>query len=116
MRRRDFLKKATVVVGLAASPEMIAPLTAGESSSQKPSRVSGPSADYLRRVQADKFLPKPPAFAGSYQSPAVQISPMSLAGEKDSENTYEAWTAKSAGLGRTGDPVMIMQCKKTARP
>jgi alpha-L-fucosidase 2 len=79
MRRRDFLKKGTVAVGLATSPELIAPLTASASDSQKPSRVSGPSTDYLRRVQGDKFLPKPPAFAESVQLPAVRISPMSLA-------------------------------------
>jgi hypothetical protein len=81
MRRMDFLKKGTVAVGLATSPELIAPLTASESGSQKPSRVSGPSAGYLQRVQGDKFLPKPPAFAESVQLPAIRISPMSLTGE-----------------------------------
>ena len=92
MRRRDFLKKGTAAVGLASSPKLIAPLTANESSPQKPSqissRISGQtgaiqddirSADYLRRVQGDAFLPKPPVFAESYRSAAVQISPMPLA-------------------------------------
>jgi alpha-L-fucosidase 2 len=92
MRRRDFLKKGTVAVGLASSPKLLPPLTASESSLQKPSRISSQnsaqtgaareenrSADYLRRVKEDKFLPKPPAFAESSLSPAVQVSPMSLA-------------------------------------
>ena len=92
MRRRDFLKKGTVAVGLASSPKLLPPLTASESSPQKPSQISSRnsgqtgaareenrSADYLRRVQADKFLPKPPVFAESYLPAAVQISPMPLA-------------------------------------
>jgi hypothetical protein len=92
MRRRDFLKKGTIAVGLASSPKLIAPFTASERSPQKPSqissRISGQtgaiqdeirSADYLRRVQGDAFLPKPPVFAESYRSAAVQISPMPLA-------------------------------------
>jgi hypothetical protein len=37
------------------------------------------SADYLRRAQEDKFLPKPPALAESYRLADVQISPMPLA-------------------------------------
>jgi hypothetical protein len=52
---------------------------ASESSPQKPSQISGPSADYLRRVQRDEFLPGPPAFAESSRPAGVQISPMPLA-------------------------------------
>jgi alpha-L-fucosidase 2 len=78
MRRRDFLKKGTVAVGLASSPKLLPPLTAGENSLQNASQISGPSADYLRRMQGEKFLPKPPAFAESSQPAAVQISPMPL--------------------------------------
>ncbi len=51
-------------------------------------QISGPgeaasedirSADYLRRVKADNYLPGQPVFADAYQSPAVRVSPMSLA-------------------------------------
>jgi hypothetical protein len=52
---------------------------ASESSPQKVSQISGPSADYLRRVQRDEFLPRPPAFAESSRPAGVQISPMPLA-------------------------------------
>jgi hypothetical protein len=52
---------------------------ASESSPQKVSQISGPSADYLRRVQRDEFLPGPPAFAESSRPAGVQISPMPLA-------------------------------------
>jgi len=79
MRRRDFLKKGTVAVGLASSPKLVPPLMASESSPQKVSQISGPSADYLRRVQRDEFLPGPPAFAESSRPAGVQISPMPLA-------------------------------------
>ena len=79
MRRRDFLKKGTVAVGLASSPKLVPPLMASESSPQKVSQISGPSADYLRRVQRDEFLPRPPAFAESSRPAGVQISPMPLA-------------------------------------
>ena len=88
MRRREFLKKGTVAVGLASSPKLLPPLTANEGGPQEPSQISGPkgaareeirSADYLRRVRAEKYVTKPPAFAESKLTPAVRISPMSLA-------------------------------------
>jgi alpha-L-fucosidase 2 len=88
MRRRDLLKKGTVAVGLASSPKLFPQLTASENGPQKPSQISGPkggaqgeirSADYLRRVRAEKYLTKPPVFAESKMTPAVRISPMSLA-------------------------------------
>jgi hypothetical protein len=93
MKRREFLKTSMVAVGLAGSPpESLQPLAASENNSRKPSRTSGQtfdpmratregnrSADYLRRVQEDKFLPKPPVVVEASRSGGVQISPMPLA-------------------------------------
>jgi alpha-L-fucosidase 2 len=89
MKRRDFLKTSMVAAGIAGSPELLPPLKAGESSPAKPfGQVSGAtgtgreenrSGDYLRRVQEDKFLPKPPVVAELSRPDAMQISPMSLA-------------------------------------
>jgi hypothetical protein len=88
MRRRDFLKTSMVAAGLAGSPELLQPLKASESSPPKPSQTPGStgatrqenrSADYLRRAQADKFLPKPPVVAESSRAGGVRISPMPLA-------------------------------------
>jgi alpha-L-fucosidase 2 len=79
MKRRDFLKTSAVAAGLAGSLGSIPPLTASESSSSG-SDAAGATptdnrpADYLRRVQQDRFLPKPPAPARSYQ-----VTPMPLA-------------------------------------
>jgi alpha-L-fucosidase 2 len=91
MKRRDFLKQSTVAVGLVSSPALLQPLTASERNLQTPSQTSsqssGPtgaiqdeirSAEYLRRAQVDKHLPKPPVFAESSRQGAVQVSPMSL--------------------------------------
>ena len=85
MKRRDFLKKSSVAVGLAGSLKLVPPLTAAESGPPVPSgQTGGPpednrSADYLRRVQDDKLLPKPPAHAESSRPADVHISPMPLA-------------------------------------
>ena len=85
MKRRDFLKRSSVAIGLAGSLDLLPSLMAGESSPPKPSGQTGAppedirSADYLRRAQGDKFLPKPPVVADSYQPDAVKISPMPLA-------------------------------------
>jgi hypothetical protein len=78
--------------GIASSPELLPPLTASEGGPKKPSQTSSQisgqagaaqeenrSIDYLRRVQADEFLPKPPALAESYRPADIQISPMLLA-------------------------------------
>jgi hypothetical protein len=79
MKRRDFLKRSSVAIGLAGSLDLLPSLMAGESSPSKSSGQTGAppedirSADYLRRAQGDKFLPKPPV------SVAVSISPMPLA-------------------------------------
>ena len=88
MRRRDFLKTSMVASGLAGSPELLQPVTASENSPKNPSQISGPtgvarednrSAEYLRRAQADEYLPKSPVLAKSSPSASVQISPMPLA-------------------------------------
>ncbi len=76
MKRRDFLKTGAVAVGAVSSLKIAPMLAAAESDSSK---TGAPSADnrpaeYLHRVQGDRFLPKPPVPARSYP-----ISPMSLA-------------------------------------
>ncbi len=93
MRRRDFLRKGTVAtVGLAGAAKLLPPLAARQSgpqkSSQTSSQVSGRagaareenrSVDYLRRAQAQKYPPKPPAFAAPLRPSEVRIVPMPLA-------------------------------------
>jgi alpha-L-fucosidase 2 len=79
MKRRDFLKTSAVAAGLAGTLEAFGPVAASESSSSVPAPAGATKgdnrpADYLRRVQADKYLPRLPVSARSYQ-----ISPMSLA-------------------------------------
>jgi len=83
MKRRDFLKKSTVAVGLASSTELFSPLKANESqasgrilSSTGQVRQETRSAEYLSRMQKEEFLPKLPEFAESAAD--VKISPMSL--------------------------------------
>jgi hypothetical protein len=95
MRRRDFLKKGKVAVGLASSPKLLAPLMAGESNPQNSSRIYGPSVDYLRRVQRDEFLPKPPAFWREAPAGHGQLQP-ALAGGKAGANTFEAWSSQAS--------------------
>jgi alpha-L-fucosidase 2 len=107
MKRREFIKKS-VVVGVASSTELLPPLMASESDSQKPSKASGKaaapqenrSAEYLRRVKGDKFLTKPPAFVGSKLTPDVQISPMALA-ERLKRNIVPRRGFCSTAPGRT---------------
>jgi hypothetical protein len=85
MRRRDFLKKSAAAAGLAGSLDLLPSLSASAEDSQPPSgQTAAPpgdnrSADYLRRAQEDKLLPKPPAFADSSGPGDVRISPMPLA-------------------------------------
>ena len=82
MKRRDFLKTGAVAAGLAGSLKFLPSLKAAESDSPTPSgKASGDnrSADYLRRAQKDKFLPKLPVVADSSQPDALKISPMPLA-------------------------------------
>src|SRR5665213_290852 len=82
MKRREFIKTGAVAAGLAGSLRFLPSLKAAESDSPKPPTPGAGenrSADYLRRAQEDKFLPKPPVFADSSGPGDVQISPMPLA-------------------------------------
>jgi hypothetical protein len=85
MKRREFLKTGAVAAGLAGSLDLLPSLAAGADDSQPPSgQTAAPqddnrSADYLRRAQEDKFLPKLPVVAESSQPDIVKISPMPLA-------------------------------------
>jgi alpha-L-fucosidase 2 len=87
-----FLKNTAITATIAGSLKLFFPFTASGKSSKESfelsNQISGSlgsarkdirSADYLRRMQADTYLPGPPVFAESYQSPAVRVSPMSLA-------------------------------------
>lgn len=76
MKRRDFLKTGAVAVGAVGSLKISPVLAAAETGSANtgaPPSDNRP-AEYLRRVQGDRFLPKPPAPARAYP-----ISPMRLA-------------------------------------
>ena len=80
MKRRDFLKKSAAAAGLAGTLTIEPMLAAAESNPQSTSEQTGAPpndnrpAEYLHRVQADRFLPRPPAPARSYP-----IAPMPLA-------------------------------------
>ncbi len=87
MKRRDFLKKGTIVAGLASSSTLVLPAIAEETAKQKPSEGSRPagavseeirSAEYLRRALADESLPKAPIQVESHGLDGVRISPMPL--------------------------------------
>ena len=75
MKRREFLKTSAVAVGAMGSLKISPVLDAAENDSAKTGTSSADNrpAEYLRRVQGDRFLPKPPP-AKSYP-----ISPMPLA-------------------------------------
>jgi alpha-L-fucosidase 2 len=75
MKRRDFIKTGAVAVGAVGSLKISPMLAAAENDSAKngaPASDNRP-AEYLRRVQGDRFLPKPPPPARAYP-----ISPMPL--------------------------------------
>jgi alpha-L-fucosidase 2 len=87
MKRRDFIKKSAVAVGMAGSINLLPPLLASEHDSQKVLKRSDKagvaqqdnrSVEYLRRVKKDRFLPKASAYAQSKLAPAVRISPMPM--------------------------------------
>ncbi len=86
MRRRDFLKRGTIAVGLASSTGLLQPLKASEMEAQKPTPAPGKAAvpaeirssAFLRRARNGRFLPKMPEFAASHLSPEVRVSPMPL--------------------------------------
>jgi alpha-L-fucosidase 2 len=67
MKRRDFLKTSAAAAGLVGTLE-VSPLLGGEKCDAQtgaPHEDNRP-ADYLQRVQADRFLPKLPVIARSY--------------------------------------------------
>lgn len=86
MKRRDFLTKGTLAAGLASSPGMLRPLLGSETGSTESTKTSqrtvkAPreirSAEYLRRVREDEFLPKMPVPTDTYLS-GMKIVPMPL--------------------------------------
>jgi hypothetical protein len=85
MKRRDFLKTGAVAAGLASSLKLAPSLMASASDPPKPSGPTGGpaednrSADYLRRAQQDKLLPKPPVLAEPDGPAALRVTPMPLA-------------------------------------
>jgi len=80
MKRRDFLKTGAAAAGLAGTLTIEPMLAAAESESKSTSEQTGAPpkdnrpAEYLHRVQGDRFLPKPPAPART-----DPIAPMPLA-------------------------------------
>ena len=101
MKRRDFLKKGTMVAGLASSSTLVLPAIAKETAQQKPSQDSRPteaaseeirSAEYLRHARANESLPKAPVKVESHGLDGVRISPMPL------EETATARDCAAAGL------------------
>src|SRR4051812_269823 len=76
MKRRDFLKTSAAAAGLVGSLKFSPALAAAENNSNGSGASSADNrpAEYLHRVQGDRFLPKPPVPARTYP-----ISPMPLA-------------------------------------
>ena len=88
MKRRDFLKKGTVVAGLGSSPSLMLPLMAEpnelqhvpqELTTQVAAGEEIRSAEYLRRARADQNLPKAPVVVESHGLSGARISPMPMA-------------------------------------
>ncbi len=75
MKRRDFLKTSAAAAGLVGSLRISPALAAAGDDSKKAAAVAADNrpAAYLGRVRSDRFLPKPPTPARTYQ-----ISPMPL--------------------------------------
>jgi alpha-L-fucosidase 2 len=73
MKRRDFLKTSAAAAGLVGSLKFSPALAAAENNSNGSGASSADNrpAEYLHRVQGDRFLPKPPVPARTYP-----ISPM----------------------------------------
>lgn len=87
MKRRDFLKRGSLTAGLVSVPNLLAPFANAEATRHNaPStsdRVSAPpeeirSIKLLRRVRAEKYLPKPVEFRELRGAGDVLISPMPL--------------------------------------
>ncbi len=87
MKRREFLKKGTMVAGLASSPSLVLPAIAEEAAKKKPSqnpRAAGAapkeirSAEYLRRARTNEYLAKVPVQVEAHGLDGLRISPMPL--------------------------------------
>jgi alpha-L-fucosidase 2 len=82
MKRRNFLKTGAVAAGLVTIPNTLLQLTACNSQNQSSGSTIEQeeirTSEYLNRVRAEKYLPKPPVFAKSKLTPAIKISPMPL--------------------------------------
>jgi alpha-L-fucosidase 2 len=86
MKRRKFLNKIAVAAGIVSIPGTLLPLASCTETSRKSSRISGSSltgqkenrsSGYLKKVLAEKNLPKHVRLSGSGQSSAgLQIIPM----------------------------------------
>lgn len=77
MKRRGFLKRSAMTIGLVGTSSLL--VAKSDENNQQKSRISGAkkeeirSSEYLRRMQSDQFLPKPPGYVGT------AIVPMPLA-------------------------------------
>jgi len=83
MKRRNFLKNGAVAAGMVTIPGTLLNLTACNSENQTSDSVVSAdeeirTSEYINRMRSDKYLPKPPVFAKSKLTPAIQISPMPL--------------------------------------
>src|ERR1035438_6389953 len=87
MKRKDFLRKGTLVAGLASSQTLFAPLLTGETEAGKPapSRPPGKAApkevrtpEYLKRARVQKYPPKLPTIRESETGDSISVSPMPL--------------------------------------
>ena len=92
MERRVFLRNSDFFAGMAGVLKLHLPFTDTGIESEKPAPISNQSsmlagttqedirsAEYLRRVKENKFLPRPPVFKESKLTLEVRITHMSLA-------------------------------------
>lgn len=83
MKRRNFIRKGAVAAGMVSIPGTLLHLTACNSQNQSSGSTLFAeeeirTSEYLNRVRADKYLPKPPVLARSKLTPDIQIFPMSV--------------------------------------
>ena len=85
MKRREFLKKSSLAIGLTGSAALLPPLASAEAESQKSATTDAApaeelrSTEYLRRARQSEFPPKPAAMASSLRQTDVKVAPMPLA-------------------------------------